>query len=315
MTPHRIFAAFACLVMPLSGTPAAQPADPGPARIAMQQMRVEDPGHAPIPMAIWAPAAGAGLPLVIISHGTGAGMAAHLDTAEALAGAGFVVVAPMYPGDNFQDQSIVGRPEWLAGRARHVGRVIDFMLDQWDGRARLAPDRVGIFGFSAGATTALISIGGVPELARIPTHCARNPEFVCELMAAPAAGEAAPVWTHDRRIAAAVLAAPGLGFAFAPESLAAIRVPVQLWSGDADRTVPEATNAGLIRRALPQPVEFHNVAGAVHLSFLAPCGPESPPAICQDGPGFDRAAFHHELNREIAAFFRRHLVETPSPRP
>jgi predicted dienelactone hydrolase len=33
---------------------------------------------------------------------------AHADTAQALAEAGFVVVAPMHPGDNFQDDRIVG---------------------------------------------------------------------------------------------------------------------------------------------------------------------------------------------------------------
>lgn len=308
----KFLTAFACFALPAAGSPA-QTADPASATVAMQQTRVDDPGHAPIPVAIWAPAAGAALPLVVISHGTGAGPTAHIDTAEALAQAGFVVVAPMHPGDNFQDDSAVGRPEWMANRARHVGKVIDFMLARWDGRARLAPNRVGIFGFSAGGTTALISIGGVPELGRIPAHCARSPEFVCQLMAAPAADAAAPAWAHDRRIAAAVLAAPGLGFAFAPESLANVRVPVQLWSGDADRTVPEATNAALVRQALSQPVDYRNVAGAVHLSFLAPCGPESPPVICQDGPGFDRAAFHRELNREVVAFFRRHLVEARAP--
>jgi predicted dienelactone hydrolase len=85
-----------------------------------------------------------------------------------LAEAGFVVVAPMHPGDNFRNSSLVGRPEWLADRSRHVSQMIDFMFATWEGRARLVRDRVGIFGFSAGATTALISIGGVPDLPESP---------------------------------------------------------------------------------------------------------------------------------------------------
>jgi predicted dienelactone hydrolase len=87
-----------------------------------------------------------------------------------------------------------------------------------------------------------------------------------------------------------------------------VRIPVQLWAGEADRTVPYETNAGVVRRLLRGAVDFHRVPGAVHLSFLAPCGPESPPQICQDGEGFDRAAFHRALNRSMIAFFRRHLA-------
>jgi predicted dienelactone hydrolase len=306
----RIVSALACFAMPVAAPVAAQTPNPPASTVSVRQASVADPGHAPIPVVIWAPATGTALPLIVISHGTGAGAISHIDTAQALAEAGFVVVALMHPGDNFQDGSIVGRPEWFVDRSRHVGRAIDFMLGEWEGRARLIPDRVGIFGFSAGATTALISIGGMPNLAGVPAYCARRPEFVCTLMAPPE-GRAAPghpPFLEDRRIAAAVIAAPGLGFAFAPSGLAGVRVPVQLWAGDADRTVPYETNAGVVRHLLTGPVDFHSVPGAVHLSFLAPCGPDSPPQICQDGEGFDRAAFHRELNRSMIEFFRRHLV-------
>ena len=308
MTMRNPLSPRAWLALALATPAAAQ----GPAAppVTVAQAAVEDPGHAPIPVAIWAPAEGSGLPLVVISHGTGAGMISHVDTAEALARAGFVVVAPMHPGDNFQDQSAVGRPNWIADRSRHVSKAIDFMLTRWDGHGRLAPDRIGIFGFSAGATTALVSIGGVPDLARLAPHCAARPEFVCAIV--PAAAGAAPGepphWTHDRRIAAAVIAAPGLGFLFEPGGLAGVRAPVQLWVGAADETVPYETNGGVVRRLLPQAPDFQRVEDAVHLSFLAPCTAQSPPPICQDRPGFDRAAFHQRFNQSVIAFFRQHLA-------
>ncbi|MBV9931465.1 MAG: dienelactone hydrolase family protein [Alphaproteobacteria bacterium] len=289
----------------------AGPAAAQPAAAPVQQARVDDPGHPAITVAIWAPAAGSDLPLVILSHGTGAGPASHLDTARALAEAGFVVAAPMHVGDNFQDDSAVGKPNWFVDRARQVSRVIDFLYGPWAGHARLRPNRVGIFGFSAGATTALIAIGGTPDLAGIPAYCARQPEFACKLMAPPAA--APPAWTHDPRIAAAVIAAPGIGFAFAPSGLAKVKVPVQLWTGEADQTVPTATNAAVVRRLLRGPVDFHSVPGAVHFSFLAPCGPDFPPQFCQDTAGFDRAAFHRDMNRAIVDFFRARLA-TPAQR-
>ena len=302
----RLLPALACLA--IWTTPAAAQAPAAPA-ITVTQASAEDQGHAPIPVAIWAPAAGTRLPLVVISHGTGAGMTSHYDTAQALVRAGFVVVAPMHPGDNFQDDSAVGRPNWIADRARHVSKVIDFMLTRWDGRSRLAPRRIGVFGFSAGATTALVAIGGVPDLARLAPHCAAQREFVCNIIPPQASAEEprTPEWTHDPRIRAAVIAAPGLGFLFEPAGLARVRAPVQLWVGAADEIVPYATNGAIVRRLLPREPEFHSVENAVHVSFLAPCTPQSPPAICQDRPGFDRAAFHRSLDDEVVRFFSQQL--------
>lgn len=272
------------------------------ATVAVRQAVVEDVGHKPIPIVIWAPAAGKDLPLVVISHGTGAAPLSHIDTAQALAGAGFVVVAPMHPGDNFQDDSAVGKTAWFVDRSRHVTKVIDYMLGQWDGRERLAASEIGIFGFSAGATTALIAIGGEPDLARVAPHCASTPEFVCKIVS-PSLDEGKPQWSYDARIGAAVVAAPGIGFAFEPKNLSKVRVPVQLWSGSADETVPYATNTAIVRRSLPKAPDFHSVEDAVHLSFLAPCTPETPPFLCQDKPGFDRSAFHKQFNRSIIKFF------------
>jgi predicted dienelactone hydrolase len=306
--------AFACLALALaSGAPAQATVQAAPA-VAVAQASVEDPSGAPIPVAIWAPATGTSLPLVVISHGTGAGPTSHIDTAQALARAGFVVVAPMHPGDNFQDDSAVGQPRWLADRSRHVSRAIDFMFARWEGRSRLIPNRVGIFGFSAGATTALISIGGVPDLGRLAPHCAAQREFVCNLVrpASDLATSEPPRWTHDPRIAAAVIAAPGLGFLFEPAGLAEARAHVQLWTAAEDETVPYATNGAVVRRLLPRSPDFHRVADAVHLSFLAPCTPETPAPLCQDRPGFDRAAFHQRFNEAVTAFFRQHLAEAPS---
>lgn len=319
-------AGFVCMLMPLSGGLAQAPdsVDPTAAPIAVEQVAIGLPGER-MALVIWHPAvaggsvaagvSGSSLPLVIISHGTGAGPLAHVDTAEALAGAGFVVAAPMHRGDNFQDDSSVGRPEWMANRSSDVSSAIDFMLQDWAGRAQLDASRVGIFGMSAGATTALISLGGVPDPGRLAPHCAAQPEFVCKIIPpqADTAGAPPPRWMHDPRIAAAVIAAPGLGFLFEPAGLANVRAPVQLWVGAEDDTVPYETNGAIVRRLLPQPPDFHSVERAVHLSFLAPCTPQSPPQLCQDRDGFDRAAFHRTFNQAVASFFRQHLSARPAP--
>lgn len=114
-------------------------------------------------------------------------------------------------------------------------------------------------------------------------------------------------FTHDVRIKAAVLAAPGLGFLMGPQALASVRLPIQLWSGDDDKLVPYATNSKPIREALGSGVEFHPVPGAGHFSFLVPCGVLAPPLLCGDQANFDRAAFHTRMNAGVIAFFEKNL--------
>lgn len=84
-----------------------------------------------------------------------------------------------------------------------------------------------------------------------------------------------------------------------------VRVPLQLWVGEKDDKVPDA---GPVRHLGGDKVELHSVAGAGHLSFLAPCsGLLRPPEICTDAGGFDREAFDATMNAGIVAFFDRHL--------
>ncbi len=259
------------------------------------------------------PVLGNALPLVVISHGNGGGVSSHVDLAMDLASSGYVVAAPMHPGDNFADQSAAGSPTLFSDRARQLRASIDYMLEHWQGHDRIDAKRVGAFGLSAGGFTVLTLIGGKPDMASIANHCAEHPEFVCTALKHARSGllkappEDAGEFAAEPRIRAAVVAAPGLGFTFAPDGLAGVDVPVQLWSGELDQTVPYASNAGVVRAGLGAHAEYHEAKGAMHLSFLSPCGLLRPPAVCADAPGFDREAFHAAMNAEVIRFFDARL--------
>jgi predicted dienelactone hydrolase len=255
--------------------------------------------------------AGRGLPLVVFSHGTGGSFASHYDTALALAEAGFVVVAVTHTGDNYRDQSGF---TWVENRPRHIRAVIDYILASWPQRERRDQARIGIFGFSAGGFTALVAIGGVPDLSRSLSYCTAYPdEWVCQRVRATGrAVSAVPAaaFVHDPRIAAAVIAAPAIGFSFTPEGLAGITVPIQLWRGDSDEILPHPRHAQNVYDGLPQKPDYHVVTNAGHFAFLAPCTPALAnivPEICRDPAGFDRAAFHREFNPAVVAFFKTKL--------
>jgi len=315
----------------------------GPAEaVGFQWATAPDPTDRPLAIGIWYPSdapvpeqpntpvrqalaldgtiRGDHLPLVIISHGSGGWLGGHADLAKALAEAGFVVVAVTHTGNNYRDDSYPAVRK-LVDRPRHISRVLDYMLAYWPGHDRLDPSRIGIFGFSLGGFTALVAIGGTPDLGLLVAYCREHPEEPSCLDGkesnsdtAGAPVHPAPAWVHDPRIRAAVIAAPGLGFAFDKAGLASVTAPVQLWNGIEDDRVPVATNADVVRQALPTPPDIYLVDGAGHFAFLQPCPPklkelepETWATICVDPPGFDRTAFHRQLNDEITAFFRAHL--------
>ncbi|GGC98039.1 alpha/beta hydrolase family protein [Undibacterium terreum] len=262
-------------------------------------------------VAVNGPLEGRALPLVVMSHGTGGSFLGHYDTAIALADAGYVVAAVTHTGDNYADQS---RSVFIMDRPRQMSRVIDHMLSSWDGRANIDSARIGMFGFSAGGFTTLVSIGGLADFSKVGPVCREYPEdFACQLLAK--AGQAAGVppassLAQDPRIKAAVVAAPALGFTFSPDGLKKVNIPVQLWRAEDDVILPHPRYAEAVRLALPNAPDFHVVPKAGHFDFLAPCSPaleNIAPVICKSNPGFDRAAFHQSFNKAVVDFFSKNL--------
>jgi predicted dienelactone hydrolase len=301
------------------------------AAVGFQQFNINDPKGPPIEVGIWYPTAaapklaaiesdqqmvardaaveGAGLPLVVISHGHGGSYVGHLDTATALANAGFVVAALTHNGDSWRDQS---SPAAIWERPRQLKLLTDYMLGAWSDHGRLDANRVGAFGFSAGGWTVLTAAGGEPDLRTVADHCKAHPAFEdCQIVEQhPVTLDSDIVWTHDPRIKAVVAAAPALGFAFGSKGLAAVLQPVQLWRAEDDLILPHPYYAEAVRLALPKPPETHVVVDAGHYDFLKPCSVELAtrvPAICTSRPGFDRAAFHERFDQDVVAFFTRTL--------
>ncbi len=121
-----------------------------------------------------APISGWDLPLVVLSHGSGGGLASHADLALALANVGYVVAAPKHDGDNYADQSGAGSVSWSRGRTQELYFTVDYMLHHWQGHDRINPERVGAFGFSAGGFTVLTAVGAQPDLTMVAKHCSET---------------------------------------------------------------------------------------------------------------------------------------------
>ena len=253
------------------------------------------------------------LPLVVISHGFNGWFGSHQDTAEALADAGYVVAAISHPADSGHATDETRKPPLpaLIERPDDIKRLIDFMLGSWQGAPKIDSARIGFFGFSRGGFTGLALIGGNSDFQTAF-------DALC-LGAAPAPGcqevreHGLPTQalTHDPRIKAAVIADPFFGRFY---DLGAVRAPVQLWASQfgGDGVLPD--DGSMAAGHLPTKPEFQIVDGAGHFVFLPPCRAQTAqanPQICTDAPGFDRAAFHARLNREVTTFFMTYLVSHP----
>lgn len=247
-----------------------------------------------IDVAMDAPIAGHGLPLVAISHGNSASPWVHRGLALALAGAGFAVVLVEHLGNSRSDNSAAGTPANLANRPRHVRLALDAAVAAL---GDAAVPRAAVVGHSIGGYTALAVAGGRP-------------------MALPgetASGVGEPVAVEpDPRVVAAVLLAPALPWLMGPGALAGVSVPLLVRTGARDDVMPpfvvERVLAGLPPGAA---LDTKAVPGAGHFSFQSPFppalqSPAFPPS--QDPPGFDRAAYEGELAAEIIDFLRAHLV-------
>lgn len=244
-------------------------------------------------------------PLIVMSHGSAGSYLGHHDTAAALADAGFVVAAINHVGDNAVDRSRQGYLSIFSTRPREIRRLIDYLTGAWPQRARL-DGAIGFFGFSRGGYTGLVLAGATPDFKQGLGLCADEPTLPMCRDIRDGKAPAQP-YVKDARIQAMVIADP-LN-AFSADALKAVSIPVQLWASEqgGDGVTPASVEA--VRQGLAAP-EFHQVAGAGHFAFLAPCSAaltEAAPAICRDAAGFDRAAWHREFNAAVVAFFKATL--------
>lgn len=270
--------------------------------------------------------------LVAISHGSGGSPWVHADLARVLVDAGFVVVLPEHRGDNYKDSGTPGPESWKR-RPAEVSRAIDAAARD----ARFAPllrlDKVGMYGMSAGGHTALSLAGGRWSPAMLARHCATYIALdfpACVGLATRLSGNfldgiriwtalaiigqkfSDPTWVNysDPRVQAVVAGVP-YAADFDLASLASPRVPLGLVTMGQDKWLsPRFHSEAVLKSCSTKCVSVANLPNGGHGALLSPFPPKLSDAAAEllnDPPGFDRGVLP-EIDRKIAAFFRKHLL-------
>ncbi|WP_027722458.1 alpha/beta hydrolase family protein [Maridesulfovibrio zosterae] len=258
-------------------------------------------------------------PLVVISHGSRGSHMGHRDTAIYLANRGYMVVSLLHPKNNFLDDSAGRtRDNWI-NRPQHVSTVLDWILKNTAYAHSIDDKRISIIGHSTGGYTALALVGGLPDMSGITAYCEDQNDATrfCgiydsfdlkrqRVLSSTQRNKKDPLgYFRDTRIKAAVLMAP-VGVLFRDKtSLLNVTVPVLIFRAEKDDILLYPCHADAIKRKLPLQSKCIVVKKAGHYSFLAPFPKDRKTIVgapAEDPYGFDRIAFHKEMNEEIVKF-------------
>ncbi|MEO1144015.1 MAG: alpha/beta fold hydrolase [Cyanobacteria bacterium J06638_22] len=202
---------------------------------------------------IYIPEVSGEIPVILVSNGLGAQRDRFEELSAHLASHGFAVVIPDHPGSDRQ---------WLrdfyAGLERENFDAVDFLerprdlsflLDELEQRNatdygnQLDLDRVGVFGYSFGGTTALAIAGAPIDPDHLATSCERDRAlfnisrlYQCRALELPP--EELSVSLRDPRIAAIYLFFPFGRSLYSPESLSQVETPIFWQATDLDILTP-----------------------------------------------------------------------------
>jgi predicted dienelactone hydrolase len=110
-------------------------------------------------------------PLILLSHDAASSRYANSDLAVALAGSGFIVIAPTHAGDNQNDSDGLHTAGLLLTRPRQLLLALETVLASPVFAPYADESRIGLLGVGSGSVTALQSAGVRPDPGGMEAFC------------------------------------------------------------------------------------------------------------------------------------------------
>ncbi len=235
-------------------------------------------------------------PLVAISSGYAGTMYDQAYLAEYLARQGYVVLSVSHTQFDTGENLGCGRA-WH--RAHEIKQSIDFMCEAFS--SVLCDHTVSLIGFSAGAFSALLLAGAVPDFELDKTF----QPYLNHIETVDFSS------LRDERIKHIGLFAPALSSVFHPDELRNIKHDILLITAEKDDVLADTTQH--YRRCLPNIVVDKVIKNAGHFIFNAVTSPlmqKLSPDNCVD-IGIDRSLVHAFLQTEVLSFLQHHAAVCP----
>ncbi len=272
-------------------------------------------------------------PTIVISHGFGSNRETFAYLATHLASYGFVVAVPEHPGSNTEQLEALasGRASVVIDPEEFIDRPLDvsYLLDDLERRAqsdtsfqgRVDVSRVGVFGQSLGAYTAIALAGAPIRSEYLATSCEGNQNTFnlsllvqCRLLEVALPPE---VQFYDERVKAIFTVNPLISGLMDDESLRQIAIPVAIAASSADTITP-----ALLEQIQPftqltaDPRYLIVLENGTHFSSIdVPPGDAVTVELPLEVIGPDPAIAHRYLQALNLAFFRTYLTDDEDYRP
>lgn len=256
-------------------------------------------------------------PLILLSHDTAGSRFSYHDTAAWLAACGFVVAAPTHPGDNMNNMDQLLTWEQLESRVRELSGLISFLLNDVETEPSIDHDRIGVLGFGAGGTAALLLGGALPDCEGWKDYCAQagKHDMYCNVWAQNRMDglcRSLPLTRSpaDTRIKAVAAVAPGFGMLFGRESFRWFYPPLLLVAAAGDNLNKVALHARKIYECTGKKARWLVLDKADAGALMAPCPPslaEELPELCRSVSEEDRKAVHKNMFAALSDFFLHYL--------
>lgn len=267
-------------------------------------------------------------PLILLSHG--AGLAGNPQAiswiATPLARQGFVVAAPMHPGNSGKNRSAAETIKiWL--RPVDLTETLNAMEEDSYFKTHLDQGRIGALGLSLGGNTALAIAGARIDPERLAGYCDTDAlnASLCEWVRQSGVDlhaldlKSAGRDNGDRRIRFAMAIDPAPIDVFDFKSFSGISIPVDLVNLGRPGKIPVTAQASEAAKAIPL-ARYAVIEDASHYSMFAACKPgaseiavaeEIGDPICMDGGGRSRNEIHQQLIDMTTNAFIRALKTDP----
>lgn len=256
-------------------------------------------------------------PLLLLSHDTAGTRFSYHDTAAALVRHGFVVAAPCHPRDHMDNMDDLLTLEQLEHRVQELAGTVDLLLATPELKASLDPDRVGVIGFGAGGTAALLLGGALPDCASWPPYCsqAEPADMYCQAWAHKRMDTLCtrlplPQSPADVRIKAVAAVDPAFGMLFSRSSFRWFYPPLLLAEAGADTLHPSRLHAHHIFTLLDKKPHWLSLPDADTGALMAPCPAsldQELPELCRSVTPEQRERLHHEMETALQQFFLHYL--------